>query len=233
MPQRIFREQSYIGVEGSSFSGKTTLLHDLAILSAGYAGIIEEYCVYAGGNARFRRVPFADEQDAKGNVSDFIAWERKRMNDAALLWARKRPVFFDRTIFSVIALQKLLHDRYPHLPNAYHFSLERFRDAILDGEIALPSKVILMRSGDVETFSERRARGVSVPFFSEHGVRRYLDDYYEDIFSRLYPGRYMVLDSKNGILRRAGLAIRALRFGSLASGSSANQEALNSFFRAS
>ena len=202
----------YIGIEGASFSGKTTLLSSLAgfLLKQ---NVIEEYCEYAGGNKNFRSVPFTDEKDAEGNILNFIAWEKERCADAAVMKARGGPVFFDRTFFSVIALQKMLRDRYPSLPNAYEFAVQTFSEFLGKDEIRLPDKMIYIRPNDEDIFSERTKRGVSVRFFSEKETLQYLDAYYKEILDIFYPEDHLILHSRNGKSNKNALLFKSLRFG--------------------
>lgn len=201
-----------IGIEGASFSGKTTLVRDLAgfLLKQ---NVIEEYCEYAGGNKNFRSVPFKDEKDAEGNVLDFVAWEKERCADAAAMKKRGGPVFFDRTFFSVIALQKMLRDRYPSLPNAYEFAVQTFSEFLDKDEIRLPDKMIYIRPDSEEVFLERTKRGVSVRFFSEKETLWYLDAYYKEILDVFYPEDHLILNSKNGMINKKKLLLASIRFG--------------------
>jgi predicted ATPase len=207
-----FDENVCIGIEGPSFSGKTTLLKDLVRTKIG-KNVVLEHDVYAGGANNFRSLPFINKREAEMNIFDFINWEKERRRDAEILYSRnKQPVFFDRTILSVILLQKLLHDYYPKLYNSYHFSIKPVIKFIRKKEVILPSRIIIMKPTTTEVFLKRRKRGVSVHLFSEEINLHRMNKLYNDISKIIYPQRHLVLKSNNGLYNRLNLVIKVLNF---------------------
>lgn len=190
----------YVAVEGSSFTGKSTLIKDLSVGARSCVCVIQEACEYAGGNKNFRRVPFSSQRDAELNIHDFLVWEEQRCADARKLYRQhKLPVVMDRSIYGTLLLQKLLRDCYPEWHNSYVYGLQAVHEAVLSGRIFLPSKLICLELPDEKTFFARTKRGVSVEAFNLPDTWRWMSTHYRLIL-RIHYGKMsgVVLLSDNG-----------------------------------
>jgi len=181
---------SYIAVVGPSFSGKSTLVHDLTNLPTKPVNVVEEYCVYAGGNQNFRTIPFASQKDAKRNIHDFLEWEKQRCEQAQRLHqSNGLPVVFDRSIYCVLLTQLLLRDKYPQLYNSFTYSFEQIELAVAQGAIVLPGRIVVVSPRNDATFASRTRRGVSVKAFASLEVMHYFRGIYIGIMDKSYVGQ--------------------------------------------
>lgn len=87
-----------ITVEGASFSGKTSLIAQLA--QYGYK-FIGEYADYANNGLDFPKLPFDTPEEAKSSIDFFLEIEKRRTADAKKLAKNSNlPIIMDRSPFS-------------------------------------------------------------------------------------------------------------------------------------
>lgn len=142
-----------IAVEGPSFSGKSTLLSQLAQRYS--TDTIGEHHDYAG--AGFPPDPNTKDE-AYVNADFFINLERKRAVDIKQAFDRHALVFSDRSVVSLVAYQLALIAVKDKLPGAIavpEYVINHARQEIDAGKIEVPDGILLLRTADQETHNLR------------------------------------------------------------------------------
>lgn len=183
------------GVEGSSFSGKSTLIKEVHN-KGNSVSVIPETCDIVGGNRHFRQIPFTSIQEAQLNTHYFLEVEKRRWGQALELVKKpNQQVLMDRiTPFSSVMLFALLRNKYPELhgfSGDYEYAVEQYQKALDAGEIFLPNRMIFVNT-DPDSFSQRKSRGTSVNPFGLWDTYQFNQAYYHKIADNYYPGDYCV-----------------------------------------
>lgn len=189
----------FVGIEGHSFSGKTTLLNDLE--STGNFNVIKEHDVYAGGAENFPSIQFKNYGDVKADILFFLDLEIKRHDDAKRLYEKNgKPTLFDRTVLSVVLFQKYLLDNKKEWLNGYKLSLEMYQEALDKKQITMPSRIIHLEPYDEETFVRRSQRSVSIDFYKTVETFRYMNNHYKYVLENYFEkGSYTTIKSTDGL----------------------------------
>lgn len=135
-------------VEGPSFAGKSTLSRSLAYHYGGiYVGEYREYAYHAGRRG-YPPQP-TTTAEAEAFIDFFMDLERERSAHIRSTIEAGRNVYSDRSILSLAAYQVALARQQVVLPNAPKaapdYALEAIVQAIQQGDVALPERVILLR----------------------------------------------------------------------------------------
>ncbi|MCK9369043.1 hypothetical protein M0R04_03720 [Candidatus Dojkabacteria bacterium] len=152
------------GIEGNSFSGKSSLACKLE-LEYGFQ-IVNEPSYYV---ASFPHQP-KDIDDAKKNLNFFTEVEQRRSADAnALLIKNGGDVVMDRTIWTYIHYEYTLLKKHPEIPNAYYYALDALQKLAIKGDIIIPPVLIALTPGTKQTFENRIAqrRPAGIAFLNE------------------------------------------------------------------
>lgn len=177
---------SLASVDGPCFSGKTTLVNDLALLGH---PIIQEHDIYAGGGSNFPVFPPASLSEARNSIDFFLEIEKHRTQDALKLAARtdQCPVS-DRSFYSCLFFQHAVSVLMPNIPNAYEYGLVQCQKAVSNGEIILPSFLIYLHPANIETLQERiSARGlVSIAFMNLWETFKEMDTWFTNLMVEKY-----------------------------------------------
>jgi len=185
-------------IEGNSFSGKTTLVecvkqfHDVTMVA--------EYDEYVGGGANFPAFPPDSISDACKAIDFFVEVERRRSSDAIELAERYgKPVIMDRSPFSCILFQSVVKDNNVSVPNAFLYSIERFIEKSISGEIVLPTSLIYLYPTLTQFKSRRDSRGrVGIDFLNLETTLLYSNDWYRMLCSMLKKGNALEIQSSEG-----------------------------------
>lgn len=202
----------FVGIEGHSFSGKTTLINDLE--KTGEINVIKEHDIYAGGAENFPSIKFQSVGDVKADILFFLDLEIKRCQDAKRLYEQNgKPTIFDRTIISVVLFQKYLMDNKKEWLNGYKLSLEMYQNAIDKEQIFIPSRIIHLEPADEETFIKRSERSVSIDFYKTVETFRYMNNHYKYILENYFnPSSYTNIKSTDGLDGRENVLERTLDY---------------------
>jgi hypothetical protein len=163
----------YIGIEGSSYTGKTTVINGLQ--TYGHA-IIPEYDAFG---------PFmSDDGTDEGTIivaEDFIRREQERtrildrMNTGSI-------VFSDRSPLSLITFEDMKIVTHPEnaapRSRAREYLIKRLGEEIAKGTIVFPDDLIVLRLDDEAAFTDRvNQRGVTpVEELSRFTVQQFIAD---------------------------------------------------------
>lgn len=202
----------FIGIEGHSFSGKTTLLKDLS--ATGAINVVDEHDVFANGAENFPDIKFKNEKDVINDIKFFLDLEEKRCQKAIeLIEENGKPTIFDRTIISVVLFQKYLKDQKKSWLHGYEDSIRIYQDAITTGRIFIPSRLIHLKPENKSVFQERTKRAVSIDFYKKFSTNEYMNKHYEYILENLFDeGSYTTLYSDNTKRSRQKLVEKSLDF---------------------
>lgn len=185
-------------VEGSSFSGKTTLVETLKDLYD--VEVIPEYDAYVGGGRNFPRFPPATVEEAQKSIDFFVEIEKRRSAEAVELSERyNRPVIMDRSPYSCIVFQSVVHNHLQPIPSAYLYSIERFLEEADQGNIIVPNSLIYLYPS-VEQFRDRvRSRGrVGIDFLNWETTLTHIQEWFENLRSFYPTTNLMMLQSNEG-----------------------------------
>lgn len=142
-----------IAVEGPSFSGKTTLLTQLAAQFS--TETIGEHHDYV--STGFPPNPKTNEE-AYVNADFFLGLEKKRAADTRQALGRHTIVFSDRSVISLVAYQLALaavKDKAPEAIAVPEYVTTLARQEIEAGNIEVPDGFILLRVADETTHNLR------------------------------------------------------------------------------
>lgn len=211
---KINQNKKLIALEGHSFSGKTTLINDIAVGNYDGVAIIQEYDLYAGGAENFPPVPSQSTKDARDNVDYFLELEVKRSQDALkALRAGQSTIIFDRSFYSVLLFQYYLKENKKDWPHAFEYAQSKFIKGVNSSRIFAPTNLILMDTLDSQTFISRTKRKISLSFYTEQSTQKFMNDKYDSIREKLYDNNSaMKLKSSNGIESRKLLVKKVLGF---------------------
>ncbi len=202
---------NFVGLEGHSFAGKTTLLEDLK--ATNLFNIIEEHDHYAGGAENFPDIRFKSQKEMIDDVEFFIDLEIKRCQDAEQMYKENgKPVVIDRTIISVILFHKYLKEKKKGWLDGFDYSLKRYQEEIDKKKIFIPSRVIFIEPINTETFKRRSKRGVSIEFYKKVSTFNFMRTNYEDWFNLFAKGSIRKLLSKDGLNGRKKVSYDAIEF---------------------
>ena len=208
-------ESKLIGIEGHSFSGKTTLMEDLEASRSGDLGFIKEHDVYANGSENFPKIPFQTQKQANSDIEYFLELESKRTQDALRMVINPSisSIFMDRTIISVLLLQLYLKEKRRDWLNSFDESVEIYSDAVRTGKVYIPERFIFLDTADDLTFLTRTERKVSLGFYKDLETRNFMNFHYLKILNRFYDeSSSLVIKSKNSIDSRKDLVLKVKDF---------------------
>jgi thymidylate kinase len=149
----LFNIMTLIAVEGPSFSGKSTLLAQLAAQFS--TETIGEHHDYVSNG--FPPNPKTNEA-AYVNADFFFSLEKKRAADTRQALGRHAIVFSDRSVASLVAYQLALaavKDRVPGAIPVPEYVTTLARQEIEAGNIEIPNGFILLRVADETTHNLR------------------------------------------------------------------------------
>ncbi|MCX6738875.1 MAG: hypothetical protein NT098_02350 [Candidatus Parcubacteria bacterium] len=201
---------SVVAIVGTSFSGKSMLLRELSV--SGF-DVIDEYCVYAGGNRNFRKIPFKNALESEENIKDFLRLERLRQKDILLVKERNdNSVITDRSLFCVMLTQLMIRMMRPDWHNAFCRSVELVKESCERGDIVLPARLIILEPANEATFLARSQRGVSVGLFSEVATWKFFSRYYKLIAELLYGQESFIRLFSSNTRKSAELVLEVEKF---------------------
>lgn len=171
-----------VTLEGHIRTGKTTTLKALYRDYGMY--VVPEYYTFKQGNITYPAYPPLSTTEAEATVDFFINLEMERF-DYMYNYPPKlgQPIMLDRSIYSILAFQKCVMDRFPDTPNAYHYSLHRIKEEISRCTIRVPNALIHFTLPGAQIFRNRldeRGR-VSIDFLNEPKTFLYMTDFYREI----------------------------------------------------
>ena len=130
-------------IEGSCFSGKTSLLRNLR--DKFDVKIIEEYDHYVDGGKNFPKFPPQTLDEAKSAIKFFVEVEKRRSFDAINLSLKyNKPVVMDRSPLSCMVFQKVAEENHPEIPQIYAYTIDVFNEEAENGNIILPSFLLYL-----------------------------------------------------------------------------------------
>jgi thymidylate kinase len=94
-----------LALEGTSFSGKTTLAKELARYNPNRYKMVEEYVSYAGGSQNFPSYPPKNRREALSNLDFFLNLERQRHTDIEKYKDESCIVVMDRSVISLLGFR--------------------------------------------------------------------------------------------------------------------------------
>lgn len=190
-------ECKLVGVEGNSFSGKTTLINKL---SEDYlVPYIEEYDLYAGGGENFPVFPPQSYNDACKAIDFFLEIEKKRVETLySLMSLDPDLIMVDRSFFSCIFFQWYVKKFCADIPNSYEYSIELALLGLEKGEIIFPNVLALIEPESEASFLKRiEKRGlVHIDFLNYYSTVTYTKNWYEMLID-LYGGSGFVLQTED------------------------------------
>lgn len=202
---------NFIGLEGHSFSGKTTLLRLLE--KSCDVKVIEEHDFYAGGAENFPSIKFCNDKEMIDDVEFFIDLEKARCKDAQLMYMKyHQPIIMDRTLISVILFHKFIRDNMHGWIDGYKYAIRRYNEEISNGTVFIPSRIIYMEPMDNKTFARRSSRGVSVDFYKTKTAFKFMKDHYHQWINLFQDASTLVLYSQDGMEYKKKSVNQSLNF---------------------
>jgi uridine kinase len=186
-------QNGIIALEGHAYAGKTTILNKLSDL--GEYDVVKEHDVYMK-NYKYPKFPFKTTKDAEDNVRVMIEIEGKRLRDAQKYLSLGRKVVMDRTLISILLFQKFLYENVPNTPNAYLFALNLSRDEMEEGELYIPSVLVMVSPASRQVFESRTNRKISIDLYKNWSSYEYMERNYERI-CRLYGANTCQIKTEN------------------------------------
>lgn len=182
-----------IGIEGHSFTGKTTTLD--AIRGNSAVTVIPETDHYAGGIDQYPPFPPLDQDMSRTNVDFFANLERARKADAD---AADGDIVTDRTFVSVLLFQKFLRQLDNEWVDALDYGKSLYHDRIDADEVIIPDMMTVLTCASDAEYMSRIGREVSVGELRTLDAYRFFTDEYLRIFEPYQKlGRLAVLINSN------------------------------------
>jgi deoxyadenosine/deoxycytidine kinase len=214
MPKNI------VGLEGSAFAGKTTLLKYLRENHSDRVSVVPEASEIVGGDKHFPAVPFADFEAAKFSTNFFLELEKERSRIAKnLLVEKDLPVILDRsTMISTTLFFFMLEKTHPDLhkfPESFlDYALQIFAEELDLETFIVPAMLVYLRPKNRAVFESRLGRGTKNQTMAQWDGFRFLDRAYQTLLGRHFssPGQNIRLKSENTEQNLQSLAVATLNF---------------------
>jgi len=194
-----------VGLEGTAFAGKTTLLQHLKRNHGDRVSVVPEASEIVGGDKHFPSVPFADFNAAKFSTHFFLELEKERSRIAKdLLKEKELPVILDRsTMISTILFFLMLEKNNPDLhqfPESFlDYALEIFREELDLESFVVPALLVYLRPKNKGVFNSRLKRGTKNETLAEWGNFQFMNAAYLSLLERHFgeSGQSIQLESEN------------------------------------
>lgn len=187
----------YVGIEGSSYVGKTTTVEHLSKI--GY-GTIPEYDTYG---------PFPRSTETieslKNTIDELI--EREKRRTALVDFSSSSLIFADRTPFSLITFEDMKIASSPNSliadvhKGAKDYAITKINQLSEQGDIVLPDQVAILRMNDKPEFEKRvNKRGVTaIGELAVFATQIYISEKvreYAELLTPMHSGEIVVVDHK-------------------------------------
>lgn len=198
--------QRIVVLEGSPFSGKTTLLNYISEKHGDRFITIKEMSEYMGGDIHGPKFPYESFNDAKAGLHFLIEIERSRWNDVKnALKQKDKIVLIDRLLpISTSAFLALIEKNYPSWHNfsvnMYDYSVSLFDSAIKRELFAFPLLYVLFYPKNQQIFNARIPRGANNNFIMNWGNNHTMTEIYNKLFARLISkNQFCFVESDNSL----------------------------------
>jgi thymidylate kinase len=179
-----------LAVEGSSFSGKTTMVN---LLGEHFSGrIIGEYYDYAIKTSKDGFPPFAKTRDQLDQQIDyFLNLEAERTAEVEES-SQVKPIIVDRTAASLVAFQRSMQELPEYRENSWDADAmqRRIKTATYLGRVIMPDIVIVLSAGSRQEHERRvGSRGVieSIPTLNQWDFSESIRLNTLDALNAIYP----------------------------------------------
>jgi len=147
-----------IAIEGSSFTGKTTLCKTL--VDRFDFGFIPEYYFFAG--KKFPDYPFTDIRAARDNVDFFATLETARKLELEKTPAASGKIVVDRTFLSIAGFQYLASLRQQEGSSALGYAQEKIDSLLTNNSIIIPDRLVILSIDRVLFETRVKLRGKAI-----------------------------------------------------------------------
>lgn len=197
-----------IGIEGHSFTGKTTTLEAIRQLTD--VVVIPETDRYAGGIENYPPFPALDSKMAQNNIDFFAGLEQRRKYDSD---TRDGHKVLDRTFVSPLLFQKFIQGLDNDWVDSLDYGKGLYHDMVDRGDVIIPDAAAILTCANMQEYGSRTSREISVDALRSEEAYGFFTDQYMRIFEPYRTlGRLAVIVNHNNVpIEQASQQVLALQ----------------------